>query len=132
MGHARIRAAAALAGLLTAPFLLGACSSAPPDMTVNGTVIVDDIVGQPPAVDTGSQVTITDPSGKVIAFTTLNGNAKQGAAFTLTFGFTVKVPEGESSYGITVTGLQGTTRFTQQQMMQGPAICAGQACNTGL
>ena len=100
-------------------------------MTVNGTVAVEDIVGQPPAVDTGSQVTVTDPSGKVIGFATLNGNAKQGALYTLTFGFTVKVPEGESSYGITVSGLTGTTRFTQAQMQQGPAICAGNACGGG-
>lgn len=101
-------------------------------MTVNGTVVVDDIVGQPPPVDTGSQVTVTDPSGKVLAFTQLNGNATQGATFTLTYGFSVKVPEGEASYGITVSGLQGTTRFTQAQMQAGPHICAGQACNTGL
>jgi hypothetical protein len=114
---------------LAASLTLASCSSAPQEMTVNGTVAVEDIVGQAPAVDTGSQVTVTDPSGKVIAFTTLNGNAKQGALFTLTFGFTVKVPEGESSYGITVSGLTGTTQFTQAQMQQGPAICAGNACN---
>jgi hypothetical protein len=65
----------------------------------------------------------------VIGFTTLNGNANQGPVFTLTFGFTVKVPEGESSYGITVAGLTGTTQFTQAQMKAGSAICAGNACN---
>ena len=71
------------------------------------------------------------PSGKVIGFTSLNGNAPQGATFTLTFGFTVKVPEGESSYGIHVDGLTGTTQFTQKQMQQGPALCAGSACGGG-
>lgn len=117
-----------LAAALTAA-LTAACSSTPPDMTVHGTVVVDDIVGQPPAVDTGSQVTVYDPSGKVIGFTTLNGNATQGALYTLTFGFTVTVPEGESSYGITVSGLQGTREFSQAQMQAGPMLCAGQACN---
>ena len=106
-------------------------SGPPPQVTVNGTVEVSDdpAAGEYPPVDVGSQVTVTDPSGKVIGFTTLNGNAAQGPTFTLTFGFTAKVPEGESSYGISVSGLQGTTRFTQQQMQQGPAICAGDACD---
>jgi hypothetical protein len=100
-------------------------------MMVNGTVVVSDnpAAGEYPPVDVGSQVTVTDPSGKVIGFTTLTGNATQGPTFTLTFGFTVKVPEGDSSYGISVGGLQATTRFTQQQMQQGPAVCAGDACN---
>jgi hypothetical protein len=109
---------------------MAGCSSAPQYMTVNGTVTVYDNPGtgivEP--VQAGSQVTVTDPAGKVIGFTTLNENAKQGAVFTLTYGFTVKVPEGESSYGIAVNGLQGTMQFTQKQMQQGPALCAGDAC----
>ena len=126
------RAPFLLAAVFSALFLLAACgSSPPPDMTVHGTVVVSDnpAGGQPAPVDVGSQVTVTDPSGKVIGFTSLDGNAPQGATFTLTFGFTAKVPEGESSYGITVSGLSGTTRFTQAQMQQGPAICAGTACS---
>ncbi len=110
-------------------FMTG-CSSPPQYMTVNGTVMVADnpASGIDPPVQVGSQVTVTDPSGKVIGFTTLNGNAQQGAVFTLTFGFTVKVPEGEASYGIAVNGLQGTTQFTQKQMQQGPALCTGDTC----
>ncbi len=115
--------------LLALAIAVTACSSAPQQMTVNGTVIVpDDVLGATSPVSDGSQVTITDPSGKVIGFTTLNGNAPQGATLTLTYGFTVKVPEGESSYGITVNGLSGTERYTQQQMQQGPALCSGDAC----
>jgi hypothetical protein len=100
-------------------------------MTVKGTVRVPDnpASGEQPPVDDTSQVTVTDPSGKVIGFTTLNDNADQGATFTLTYGFTVKVPEGESSYGITVSGLSGTTRYTQAQMKAGPALCSGDACS---
>jgi hypothetical protein len=99
-------------------------------MTVNGTVIVPDdpLSGDTSPVSDGSQVTVTDPAGKVIGFTTLNGNAPQGALYTLTYGFTVKIPEGESSYGIAVSGLTGVTRFTQAQMRQGPALCGGDAC----
>jgi hypothetical protein len=114
-----------------AALTLTACSSSPSGMTVHGTVRVVDnpAAGEQPPVDDTSQVTVTDPSGKVIGFTTLDGNADQGPVFTLTYGFTVKVPEGESSYGITVSGLSGTTRYTQAQMKAGPAICAGNACN---
>src|SRR6185437_4733560 len=105
------------------------CASAPHDMTVHGTVrVVDDPVSSPSPIHDGDQVTITDPAGKVIAFTTLNGNADQGPALTLTFGFVVKVPEGDSSYGVHVSGLSGTTQFTQAEMEKGPAICAGDAC----
>jgi len=115
--------------LLALAIAMTACSSAPQQMTVNGTVIVpDDSLSDPSPVSDGSQVTVTDPSGKVIGFTTLNGNAPQGATLTLTYGFTVKVPEGESSYGITVNGLSGTERYTQKQMQQGPALCSGDAC----
>jgi hypothetical protein len=121
--------AAALASLL----LAGCSSGPPPTFTVNGTVVVSDnpAAGENAPVDTGSQVTVTDASGKIIAFTTLNGNAAQGALYTLTFGFTVKVPEGESSYGIHVDGLTGTTQFTEAQMKAGPSLCAGAACNSG-
>ena len=116
--------------LLALAITVTACSSAPQDMTVNGTVEVADnpAAGIDPPVQVGSQVTVTDPSGKVIGFTTLNGNAAQGPVYTLTFGFTGKVPEGESSYGVTVNGLSGTEHYTQQQMQQGPALCAGDAC----
>jgi hypothetical protein len=121
---ALIAAAAIMAGLLAG------CGGSTSDMTVNGTVVVSDdpAAGEYPPVDVGSQVTVTDPSGKVIGFTSLNGNASQGALYTLTYGFTVEVPEGDSSYGIAVSGLTGTTQFTEQQMEKGPAICAGQAC----
>jgi hypothetical protein len=53
--------AAVLACALTA-----GCSSPPPDMTVNGTVVVTDdpVAGEYPPVDVGSEVTVTDPSGK--------------------------------------------------------------------
>lgn len=118
----------AAAALLAAA--LSSCSSTPATMTVNGTVIVPDnpASGDTSTVTEGTQLTVTDPAGKVLAFTTLNGNADQGRTFTLTYGFTVKVPEGESSYGVSISGVPGTQHYTQQQMKQRPALCVGDAC----
>jgi hypothetical protein len=122
--------AASFAAAIFLATALSSCSSPPAQMTVNGTVIVPDnpVSGDTSTVSDSSQVTVTDPAGKVIGFTTLDGNAPQGATFTLTYGFTLKVPEGEASYGIAVSGLTGVTRFTQAQMKAGPALCGGDAC----
>ncbi len=121
-----------LIALATAVSILVGCSSTPAQMTVNGTVIVPDnpVAGDTSSVQEGAQVTVTDPSGKVIGFTALDGNATQGATFTLTYGFTVKVPGNESSYGISIAGISGTEHYTQQQMKAGPALCVGDACGT--
>jgi uncharacterized lipoprotein YajG len=73
-------AIAAAAGLA----LLAACSSAPAEMTVHGTVEVavqdySEFSSYQQVTDDTAQVTITDPSGKVIAVTTAdNGNVPQG------------------------------------------------------
>ena len=111
--------------------LAAGCSSAPAKFTVDGTVRVPDnpAAGEGSPVQIGDQVTITDPSGKVIGFTHLNGDADQGPTFTLTFGFTVKVPAGESSYGVHVDGLTGTEQYTEKQMRARPALCSGDACS---
>jgi hypothetical protein len=72
----------------------------------------------------------------VIAVTTAdNGNVRQGPSvsgdLTLTTGFTVKVPEGLSFYGISVSGVSGTIHYTEAQMKAGPALCVGDACSSG-
>jgi hypothetical protein len=105
------------------------CSSTPAQMTVHGTVrVVDNVPIDPLPVNSGTQVTITDPSGKVIGVATLGNSNDQGPLGTLTFGYTVKVPEGDSYYGVRVEGLNGTTQFTQAEMQHGPAICGTGAC----
>ena len=125
----KTRQSAALAASIASIFLAAACSSAPAQMTVHGTVVVpDNVLGAAVPVQDGSEVTVTDPSGKVIGFTTLDGNVPQGGTDQLIYGFTVRVPEGEPSYGITVNGLTGITQFTQKQMSRGPAICSGDVC----
>jgi hypothetical protein len=126
--------AAALSALCC---LLAACgSTTPPDMTVHGTleIAVQDYSEfqqyYAQAYRGNAQVTITDPSGKVIAVTTADdGNAAQSSQTeTLTWGWTAKVPEGLSFYGISVTGGNGKVQFTEQQMRQGPGVCIGDAC----
>jgi hypothetical protein len=124
--------------ILAAAALTG-CSSAPPDMTVNGTVEIavqsfTETQDYPQIINDTAQVTVTDPTGKVISVTTAdNGNVPQGPAVlgdeTLTVGFTVKVPEGESFYGISVSGISGTVHFTEAQMKAGPALCVGDECS---
>ena len=131
--------AAAPALLLAAALAaaLSACSSAPPDMTVHGTleVAVQDFsefqADYPAATNGSAQVTITDPSGKVVAVTTADGqNVSQSSqSETLTWGWTAKVPEGLSYYGVSVTGGGGgPVQFTQAQMKAGPGVCIGDAC----
>jgi hypothetical protein len=108
---------------------LSSCSSTPAQMTVHGIVrVVDNEPIDPLPVNSGTQVTITDPSGKVIGVASLGNSDSQGPTGTLTFGYTVKVPEGDSYYGVRVSGLSGTTQFTEAQMQKGPAICGTGAC----
>jgi hypothetical protein len=107
-------------------------------MTVHGAVelavqTLAENQDYPQIVQGDAQVTVTNPSGTVIAVTTADGsNVPQGPAVlgdeTLTWGFTVKVPEGLSFYGISVSGVDGTIHFTEAQMKQGPAVCVGDAC----
>lgn len=141
-----VSAALLLAAALAVTFTAG-CASTAPDMTVHGTVELatqqfSEI--QPGQVDyndayyqvdqDNAQVTITDPSGKVLAAVPLDdGNVNQPplsatGGLAINIGFTAKVPEGESSYGISVSGVNGTIRFTEQQMKAGPALCVGDAC----
>ncbi len=108
-------------------------------MTVKGTVEVavqdySDFSAHPQITNDSAQVTVTDPSGKVIGVATAdNGNVNQGPSaagdMTETVGFSVKVPEEQSFYGISVSGIPGTIHFTQAQMKAGPALCAGDACS---
>ena len=116
---------------------------AAPDMTVNGTLEIALYQSDGPgggaysqAWNGDAQVTVTNPSGTVIGVTTADGqNAAQqtpnGDYQYLTFGWTVKVPQGESFYGLTVSGVSGTLHFTQAQLQAGPALCVGDACNSG-
>lgn len=130
-----------------APLLLAAalalttaagCSSPPPEMTVHGTLEIavqtyDEFRTTYEQAYTGhAQVTITDPSGKVIAVTTADdGNVSQPSGYeVLAWGWTVKVPEGLSYYGVSVSDSTGNpVQFSEAQMKAGPGVCIGDACN---
>ena len=126
---------------------LSSCSSTPAQMTVHGIVELatqqfSEI--QPGQADYNSawyqvdqgnaRVAVTDPSGKVLAVAPLDdGNVSQPPApapggLAISTGWTAKVPEGESSYGVSVSGISGTIRFTERQMRAGPGTCVGDAC----
>jgi hypothetical protein len=131
-----MRRAIPVAIVLAAALVTG-CGSGQQDMTVHGTLEVavqsyaEFQADYPQAYAGTAQVTVTGPSGNVIGVTTADGSsaAQSAQAETITWGFTVKVPEGLSSYGISVTGGGNTpVQFTQQQMQAGPALCMGDAC----
>jgi hypothetical protein len=133
-------AAASFAAAIFLAAGLSSCSSAPAQMTVNGTLEVavqtlDELQNSYPAAVNGTaQVTITDPSGSVIAVTTASGpnvgqTAPSASQLTMTWGWTAKVPEGLSFYGVSVTGGAGKpVQFTGAQMKAGPGVCLGDAC----
>ena len=80
------RASALIVLILAAVFALSACSGTPPDMTVNGTVEIavqsfDEMQDYSQITNDDAQVTVTNPSGTVIAVTTAdNDNLPQGPA----------------------------------------------------
>ena len=118
-------AIAAAAGLA----LLGACSSAPAQMTVHGTVrVVDNEPIDPLPVNFGTQVTVTDPSSKIIGVGHLGDSNDHGRIGRSPSGGQPRSPRGNPPTASTSPGLDGTTQFTQAQMEKGPAVCAGDAC----
>ena len=130
-----------LTASLAAGAVLGGCGGNPGTITVRGTVEIavqdfSEFQGYPAVFAGNGQVTITDPSGKVLAVAPADdGNVSQGPRtagdLTSTWGFTAQVPAGEASYGISVTGVPGTVRYSEAQMRKGPALCMGDACGAG-
>lgn len=132
MGGSHLACALAIAAVTVA-----ACSSPPPDMTVHGTleIAVQDytefrtVYSQ--AYQGNAQVTITGPSGTVIAVAAAdNGNVNQPSGYeVIAWGWTATIPEGLPFYGVSVSGIPGKpVQFTQAQMKAGPGVCAGDAC----
>lgn len=78
-----------------------------------------------PDVTNGSQVTVVDPSGKVIGTGTLSyakGDTGAAIQWAMAYDFTVTVPGGETRYGIQIGHDRGTVWFTPAQMTKGPAL----------
>jgi hypothetical protein len=83
-----------------------------------------------PDITDGTEVVITDPSGKVIGTGTLgydqaashDSNTGLGQMLDwVAYDFTVTVPGGEPRYGVRVT-THGTVWFTSAQMQKGPSL----------
>ena len=72
-----------------------------------------------PDVHTGTQVTVTDESGKVVALDTLGyGGADEifgGYATRCNYSLVIDVPEGSQFYGIEVAH-RGVTRFSRADL----------------
>lgn len=74
-------------------------------------------------IQTGVQLTVTDPTGAIIGVTSLGvATAIPGATGTVCkFPFTVEVPTGKATYGITVQR-HGTLQFSEAEMRAGPRL----------
>jgi hypothetical protein len=113
-----------------AALTMAGCSSASPGITAHGLVTVEESCDQGtadyPDIGPGAQVTVTDPSHKVVTTSILGSqHSRQLVKGAGDFGavcsypFTVKVPAGLARYGITVSH-RGTIYYSPAQMAKGP------------
>jgi hypothetical protein len=124
-----LRSIIATAALVAAP--LAACASAPAMFTAHGQeqVCGDLLNGTSPSdysdISDGSQVTITDSKGGVVATGTLASDPKDSNSLEAVYNFTVVVPGGLPRYGIQVGRNRGTIWFSESQMRKGPGVSLG-------
>lgn len=122
--------------------VLAGCSGGPGSITAHGTA--QDCTG---ALSTGDQVTVADPTGKILGSGTLaEDNSPQALAAEKTYddlqlslsqfggsssGMTVYdftvggLPGGEQRYGISAGSGHGTIWFTPAEMKKGPGLNLG-------
>lgn len=117
--------------------LIFGLTSGPGSITAHGTEMVcgNLLQGTTPSdyadITDGTQVVVTDPSGKVIgngALTSAPPVSASAGGLTLTdylYNFTVTVPGGEARYGISIGQNRGTVWFTPDQMAKGPGVSLG-------
>jgi hypothetical protein len=148
----RRRLTAAAAAVLAAGAVLAGCGGSPPEVTGHGTLTVYSellsgvsVAEAYPDVTTGSQVTVTSPSGAVIGTGMLTfdkartaefdieaqiGAGKTGltatevAPYVAVYDFTVTVPGGESRYGIQAGKGRGIIWVSPSQM-KNPSLTLG-------
>lgn len=129
---------------------LAGCGSGPVPIKSHGSVIVfaspfngQNVQDAYPDIASGSQVTVTDSSGKVIGTGTLNSDPAKTAAtlvtatagtgltasemteFVAVYDFTVTVPSGLDRYGIKIGQNRGTIYESSMEMKQGPSLTLG-------
>ena len=137
------RAALLLAAPAALCFLLSACSTAPQDMTVSGTIKLTTLNGRPPAQAYDSccgivtQVNITaddgpgNYSGQPWNEAVTDMTLKSSSPGVMVYTFTAQVPDDAETYQISMPcctqALEGRD-FTLEQMQAGPAVCAGDGC----
>lgn len=90
------------------------------ELTVNGSETLAQVF---PALHPGTQVTVTDNAGKVLAAPLLTQGAESvGTVLNAEFlDFTVSVPAGLPEYGISIPG-QGTFWVTPGQLAAGVTV----------
>ena len=135
------------AALALTTLTLSSCSSSPQDMTVHGTMTLYPVNGVPPLeafagyeatlADINPSLTITaddgpgNYSGQPWNQVTADMTLKSATAKRIVYTFTAQVPDDAGMYQIDAPccdqTMQGGT-FTLEEMQQGPAVCAGDAC----
>ena len=140
------RTALPIATLAALCFLLSACSTAPQDMTVSGTVKLTSLNGVPPAQAYDEYATPgdIDPQVNIIADdgpgnyqgqpwneTVADMTLKSSSPGVMVYSFTAQVPDDGVMYQISLPcctqTLQGQD-FTPEQMKQGAEVCIGDGC----
>jgi hypothetical protein len=129
-------AATALGAALAGALMLNAFGSQVAPITAHGQVetSVGIFDGDTPAdafpdIQDGGQVTVTGPSGVVLATGTLAETSAPGTVAVWDFyTFTVTVPGGQARYGIQIGRDRGTVWYSGAEMRSGPALCVGDAC----
>jgi hypothetical protein len=114
-------ASALTAALIAAALAVTACSSGPPPVTSRGSLTLEvnplggtEVTDAYPDITDGSQVTVTDSSGKVIGTGTLSYSKQQTDVQALMAGTAMGLGSSASDleldmavYTFTVTGLPG-------------------------
>ena len=122
---------------------VAACSTAPQDMTVHGTVTLRPLNGVPPAQAYGSccgivtQVNITaddgpgNYAGQPWNEAETDMTLKSSTAKVMVWTFMAQVPDDASWYQISLPCCTQTLEgqdFTLEEMQQGVALCIGDGC----
>jgi len=114
------------AAAATAVLILTACSSGEANITAKGMVRVCQGGADNTGLTAGSQVTVVDPTSKVVGVSSLtemsNPPATDTAALYGDYTFTVTVPGGLPHYGIEVGTGAAPVWFSVNQMKSGPTI----------
>jgi hypothetical protein len=131
----------AIAAAAAAAALIAGCGSGPGSITAKGTA--QDCTG---SYTDGTQVAVTDSTGKVLATGALAADNSRQAQQLISgydalqvqlgslsgansgmavYDFTVTVPGGQPRYGITIGSSHGTIWETPAQMRSGPGLSLG-------